>query len=128
IGLPELFAKRAAEQNLIVTPVGASDVVAQMIEFLRAHPIKRIAVAGSKLLEKLGILPALSSAGFDARLWESMTLDEMYDFDCGVTDAAYAVAETGSLVMRSSPQLGRAISLVPMFHVAVIEPKHFLPD
>lgn len=127
-GLPELFAKRAAEQNMQVAAVYVEELLPQLVEFLRSHPIKKIAVPSSKLLDKLGVLPALLAAGFEAKSWDEMTLDELYDFDCAVTDATYAVAETASLVMRSSPQLGRGLSLVPMFHVAVLEPKNFLPD
>jgi L-lactate dehydrogenase complex protein LldG len=128
IGLPELFAKRAAIQNMIVTPTSAADVARNLAEYLRGLPVRRIAVGESGLLKKLNVEPALLAGGFDVRSWENMTLDELYDFDCAVTDATYAVAETGSLVMRSSPQMGRALSLVPMFHVAVIEPKVILPD
>jgi L-lactate dehydrogenase complex protein LldG len=57
-----------------------------------------------------------------------MTLDELYDFDCSVTDVYCAVAETGSLVMRASAGHGRALSLVPPIHIAVLEPRNFVPD
>ena len=40
----------------------------------------------------------------------------------------YAVAETGTLVIKPAPEHGRGLSLVPLFHVAVVEPKQFLPD
>ena len=42
-----------------------------------------------------------------------MTLDELYDFDAGITDVYAAVAETGSLVVRASVGQGRSLSLVP---------------
>jgi L-lactate dehydrogenase complex protein LldG len=45
-----------------------------------------------------------------------------------VTEVDYAVAETGSLVIRHRPEHGRLLSLVPFVHVAVVEPKNFLPD
>jgi L-lactate dehydrogenase complex protein LldG len=52
----------------------------------------------------------------------------MYDFDAAVTDVDYAVAETGTLVIRPTPRQGRSMSLVPMYHIAFIEPHQFLPD
>ena len=52
----------------------------------------------------------------------------MYDFDCGVTDVYAAVAETGSLVVRPTREHGRGLSLIPALHVAVVEPKNFVPD
>ncbi|HEY2015447.1 MAG TPA: lactate utilization protein [Bryobacteraceae bacterium] len=40
--------------------------------------------------------------------------------DVGITSADYALADTGSLVMLSSPQEARMISLLPPAHVAVV--------
>lgn len=40
--------------------------------------------------------------------------------DFGVTSADYALADTGSLVMLSSPQEARMISLLPPAHIAVV--------
>jgi L-lactate utilization protein LutC len=100
----------------------------RMIEFLRGKQCRKLALASSGLLEKLGVVDALKEAGFDARRWAEMTLDELYDFDCGITDVYCAVAETGSLVMRASAEHGRAVSLVPPIHVAVLEPKNFVAD
>ena len=48
--------------------------------------------------------------------------------DCGITDVEYAIAETGSLVIRPHAGNGRGLSLVPMIHVAIVEPKNILPD
>src|SRR2546423_1656002 len=78
IGMPELFAKRAAEQNMIVTPIRADDLLPQLIEFLRVYPINKIALADSPLLEKLNVMPALLAANFTAESWGKMTLDELY--------------------------------------------------
>jgi L-lactate dehydrogenase complex protein LldG len=39
--------------------------------------------------------------------------------DVGITSADYALAETGTLVMLSSPQEARMISLLPPAHIAV---------
>ncbi|MEI9971778.1 MAG: lactate utilization protein [Ignavibacteriota bacterium] len=40
--------------------------------------------------------------------------------DVGITSADYALADTGSLVMLSSPQEARMISLLPPAHIAVV--------
>lgn len=40
--------------------------------------------------------------------------------DCGVTSADYALADTGTLVMLSSPQEARMISLLPPAHLAIV--------
>jgi L-lactate dehydrogenase complex protein LldG len=96
--------------------------------FLHAQNCKRIAMPESAFLEKVGLYKGLKAAGLEVRKWGEMTLDEVYDADCGVTDVYCAVAETGSLVIRSSPEHGRALSLVPNVHVAILEPKNFVAD
>ncbi len=128
LGLPELFAKRAAEMKMLVARIYAEELLPQLIEFLQERKCSRVALPVSKLLENLNVLQGLRDAGFEARRWDEMTPDETYDIDCGITDATYAVAETGSIVIRSTPEHGRSISLVPMYHVAVLEPKNFVPD
>jgi L-lactate dehydrogenase complex protein LldG len=40
--------------------------------------------------------------------------------DVGITSADYALADTGTLVMMSSPQEARLISLLPPAHIAVV--------
>src|SRR5436309_8170387 len=52
----------------------------------------------------------------------------MYEFDCAVTDVDYAVAESGTLVIKPSPRQGRSMSLVPMYHIALVEQHQILPD
>jgi L-lactate utilization protein LutC len=128
IGLPELFAKRAADNKMHVDLAYAEEVAGSVVAFLQAKGLKRIALPVSPVLERLGVVAALRAAGLEARTWDEMTLDELYEFDASVTDATYAVAETGSLVIRSSPQHGRALSLVPLVHVAIVEPRNCVPD
>jgi L-lactate dehydrogenase complex protein LldG len=128
IGLSELFARTAKENKMGVTTLSAEELCPKLIEYLRARGVKTIALPLSGLLEQLGVIDALRKAGFDARTWDSVTLDELYEFDCGITDVWSAVAEVGALVIRGSAQHGRAISLVPPLHIAIVEPKNILPD
>jgi L-lactate dehydrogenase complex protein LldG len=128
IGLPELFAKRAAEMKMGVTTLYLEELVPKLIEFLRSLNCRKIALPVSKLLDGIELLRQLREVGFEVKRWDEMTLDELYDYDCGVTDVTYAVAETGSLVIRGSPNHGRSISLVPPVHVAIVEPKNLVAD
>ncbi len=128
IGLPDLFAKIAKQNKMGVEMTRVEELAPTLVAFLRANNVKTIALPTSKLLAQLAIADALRKAGFDARMWETMSLDELYDIDCGLTDAWAAVAEVGALVMRGSPEHGRALSLVPPIHVAILEPKNFVPD
>jgi len=129
LGLPELFAKRAAVQNMLIELISPDEVPAKLVAFLRERKIRRVALSQSRLLEQLDVYRAIESANeFESRRWNQMTLDEMYDFDCGITDVTYAVAETGTLAIVTDANNGRGLSLVPMTHVAIVEPKNLLPD
>src|SRR5262245_24504574 len=99
IGLPELFAKIAKENKMSVAMVGPDELAAKLVEFLKSKSIKTIALPLSALFEKIGLVDTLREAGFDARTWDSMTLDEAYEIDCGITDVWAAVAEVGGLVI-----------------------------
>ena len=127
-GLAQTFAQRAAEQKMIVTETSPSEAAAKVVAFVAQHPIKSVAMAASPLLEKLKLRGALESAGLIVKSWEEMTLDELYDFDCAITDVDYAVAESGTLVIKPTRNHGRGLSLVPMYHIAFVEPKQILPD
>lgn len=128
ISLSELFAKRAEELKMGITFAHPDDLAQQIVAFLRQKGVKRVAASGSKLLDSLGVMNALRNAGFDAKRWNDITLDQMYDFDGAVTDTTYAVAESGTLAIVTDANNGRALSLVPMYHVAVVEPRNLVPD
>jgi len=128
IGLPELFATRAAANKMHVDAVSADDVAQSVAAFLVSKNLRKIAMPVSATLERLGIVDAIRKAGLEVRTWDQMTLDELYDFDASVTDVTYAVAETGSLVIKSTFEHGRSISLVPIVHVAIVEPKTCIAD
>ena len=44
----------------------------------------------------------------------------MFDVDVGITTAQAAIAETGTLVLDSSRERHRLISLVPPVHIAIV--------
>jgi L-lactate dehydrogenase complex protein LldG len=69
-------------------------------------------------LEKLGV--EIVPAGDDKHLLATC--------DLGVTQADFALAETGTIGLLSSPAKPRAISLLPRVHLAIVRPEDFRPD
>jgi L-lactate dehydrogenase complex protein LldG len=87
------------------------------------------------LLDDLGLVDALASAG--AILIDHSTLTEQpaekqrqgaLGCDVGVTSCDWAIAETGTLVMRSRPGQERVASLLPPTHIAVVYRRQIVPD
>jgi L-lactate utilization protein LutC len=88
-------------------------------EYVAAALAGRSAVASnSPYLRECGItdLPGVRSGVTDR-----LALRELCaTLDVGITSADYALADTGSLVMFSSPEEARMISLLPPTHIAVL--------
>jgi L-lactate dehydrogenase complex protein LldG len=132
-GLVGHFVTRARQNRMeveLVEPAGAARRIVEIARTLpgadRAGP--RLAVTESEMFDRLGVPQALRQAGIDARPWGRLTLGELYDMDCGLTDVYLAVAELGALAIRPSPGHGRALSLVPPVHVAVVQREQIIPD
>jgi L-lactate utilization protein LutC len=128
IGLAELFETRAIKQHMVAEPVSADELVDKTVAFLRERKCRRVMLSDTPLLQKFEVGDQLDEQGFEARYWSGITADAAYDYDAGVTEVDYAVAETGSLVIRHRPEHGRLLSLVPFVHVAVLDPKKIVPD
>lgn len=47
--------------------------------------------------------------------------DDLFKFDVGVTNAQAGIAETGTLVLDSSVERNRLVSLVPPIHIAILD-------
>jgi L-lactate utilization protein LutC len=73
-------------------------------------------------LEELGADDPLREAGVEVALWrESPNVREIAGrADIGLSTAAWAIAETGSLVLEHGPERGRSVTLLPPTYVAVL--------
>jgi L-lactate utilization protein LutC len=128
IGLPELFCKRASEMKMYVEMTRVDELLPNVAAFLREKKCTSVMLSDTPLIQKLKVVEYLNQNGFTAKSWRDMSGDSTYDMDAGVTEADYAVAETGTLVIRHTPAHGRLLSLVPFVHVAIVEPKIFVAD
>ena len=77
---------------------------------------RRIAMSDAKPLEHLVGLVAVQ---MDVTVAPSSS--DLFDIDIGITLAQAAIAETGTLVLDSSRERNRLISLVPPVHIAIVE-------
>lgn len=85
---------------------------------------KRALASNAPLLRELGILDI---PGIVSGITELEALrEESAHCDIGVTSADYALADTGSLVMFSSPSEARLISLLPPVHLALVPRERLL--
>jgi L-lactate dehydrogenase complex protein LldG len=126
--LVELLVKSATQANFKLEQVAYDKIASTLVEYLQLNKCGKIGIPASALFDRLGIQQAIQSANLEVLRWDESSLDAAYDLDCGVTDVYAAVAETGSLVIRPNVSHGRALSLVPAIHIAIVEPSNIIPD
>jgi L-lactate dehydrogenase complex protein LldG len=73
-------------------------------------------------LEELGVDGPLGEAGVEVVAWRG--LEDFREVtgraDMGLSTAAWAIAETGTLVLEGGPGMGRSVTLLPPTYVAVV--------
>jgi len=124
--LLDLLAGRLTDYQALViraTPVTLADEISAA---LRRRQACRVVVPSA-----LGLpLPDFVAATADTPPF--LTPAELDAFDGVITRAAVAIAETGTIVLDGSPDQGRrAISLVPDYHLCVVEAGqvvHLVPE
>lgn len=100
------------------------------LEEAREHVLSIVRERDAKLLvrwdvedlEELGVDGPLGEAGVEVAVWR-----DLEDFrgvagraDVGLSTAAWAVAETGTLVLEGGAGMGRSVTLLPPTYVAVV--------
>jgi L-lactate dehydrogenase complex protein LldG len=109
------FAERVADYRATVRRVEAKDVAAAVAE--------ACAEQGARLLVVPSDLPdAWRPDGIELRADEGLSHGELDSTDGALTGCALAIAETGTIVLDAGPGQGRrALTLIPDFHVCVVE-------
>jgi L-lactate dehydrogenase complex protein LldG len=99
----------------------------RIVDILRAARARRLVRTRSSVLDEIDLDRALFEAGIESTVCDlrdggSRTAIREADFnaEAGLTGVDYGVAETGTLVLLSRPGEGRAVSLVPPIHIAVL--------
>ena len=103
----------------------------QIVDVLRTARVRRLVRTRTPVLEDLDLDTALLEAGIeleicDARKGGSREAIRGANFsaEAGLTGVDFGIAETGTLVLLTRPGEGRAVSLVPPLHIAVLRPQN----
>lgn len=114
-GTLERFVERVSDYGAGVTQVASVKVASAIADVCRAAGIDRVVVPSDLPSDwLLQDLASIQDAGPGVEL-----LDEV---GAAVTGCAFAIAETGTLVFDAGARQGRrALTLVPDFHLCVVE-------
>ena len=89
--------------------------------------IRKAAVWNTALLNQLQIADHLRALGVELTS-PNADKHEIAECDLGITEADFILPETGTLVLRSSAEKPRAVSLVPRVHLAIVTPSALRAD
>lgn len=127
--LPARFADRAKSLGMKVHHTKASELGALLCDILKKHNCQQAAlsIAHPPLLKQItNILTDFGTEAIDpaSDSWH----DQQFVVDVGITDVEAAVAETGSIIISSGPNLSRGSYLAPPVHIALIRTSQILAD
>lgn len=109
------------------TPLTTSavEVFKQSVEAVDGHCVLvKTEEEVTRILNNFGGRIAISDAPVLERLVDGVIApnsDEVFAFDVGITTAQAGIAETGTLVLDSSRERNRLVSLVPPVHIAIVD-------
>lgn len=118
ISLVDLFRQRVEAVNghgiIVKNDTDIADALTRIITDLKAQRlaisddpnVKRLLYETDLEIEELGISPNAS---------------DIFRFDVGITSVQAAIAEIGTLVLDSTQERHRLVSLVPPVHIAIVD-------
>jgi L-lactate dehydrogenase complex protein LldG len=104
-----------------------SDIDSKLKTLIAEQNISKAAVWNTAYLKKLGIADTLQSLGVEL-ISPNSNKHDMSFCDLGITEADCLLPETGTLVLKSSFEKPRAISLLPRVHLAIVHPEMLRAD
>lgn len=117
------FAAAGGQTHLVADDAAA---VAVILEVARARSVQRVLIGGGAVLSALHVAELLRQIG--VAVADDAGRDALFQADLGISGVDYLIAETGSIVVASRPELPRSLSLLPPIHIAVAERRQILPD
>lgn len=104
-----------------------SEIDSTLKTLIEEQNIRRATVWKTPHLRQLGISEILNSLGVKL-ISPNASKHEMAGCDLGITEADFLLPETGTLVLRSSVEKPRAVSLLPRIHLAIVRPEMLRAD
>ena len=129
--MDSLAASAAAGGWVVHRAADAEDALGAVLDIARGLGARSAVRSGHAVLSEMGVDGPLAAEGIEVTVMASAGAgpdgggggmrDAAMAADLGLTGADFAVAETGSVVLRAGPGVSRIVSLAPPVHVAVVE-------
>ena len=123
----EIFLNEVKKLSGVGQKLTSSEIDAALKTLVEGQNIRRATAWETPYLRQLGITEILNSLGVDV-VSPNASKYEMAICDLGITEADYLLPETGTLVLHSSAEKARAVSLLPRIHLAIVRPEMLRAD
>ena len=117
----ETFLKEVKKLSGVGQKLLPSEIGAALKTLVQDQIIRKATAWETPDLRRLGVTEILNSLGVELAP-PNASKHEMALCDLGITEADYLLPETGTLVLTSSVDKPRAVSLLPRIHLAIIRP------
>jgi len=107
--------------------LSSSDVDSTLKTLVAEQNIHKATAWESTYLKQLGITEILNSIGVEL-VSPNADKHDMALCDLGITEVDYLLPETGTIVLSSSANMPRAVSLLPRVHLAIARPEMLRAD
>jgi len=105
----------------------SSDIDSSLKTLIAEQNIHKATAWETPYLRQLGITEILNTLGVEL-VSPNAHKHEMAGCDLGITEADYLLPETGTVVLSSSVEKPRAVSLLPRVHLAIVRPEMLRAD
>ena len=123
----ERFLTEVKKLSGIGQKLSASDIDSALKTLITEQNVRKATVWNTPHLQQLQITNYLSALGVEL-ISPNADKHEMALCDLGITEADYLLPETGTLVLHSSAEKPRAVSLLPRVHLAIVRPDMLRAD
>lgn len=123
------FLDRARGMGMSAEVVTSRDELLTKIDaVLVARNARQILVGRGSAIELLNLSTWIESSGRVVIAVGRDSNDRQFDAEASITEVAGAIAETGSLVIATGPQMSRLESLIAPVHIAIVRPQQLQSD
>jgi L-lactate dehydrogenase complex protein LldG len=123
----ESFLDEVRKLSGVSQKLSSADIDSALKMLVEEQSIRNATVWETPHLRQLGVAEVLHSLGVEL-VSPTAGKQEMALCDLGITEADYLLPETGTLVLHSSAEKPRAVSLLPRIHLAIVRPAMLRAD
>lgn len=120
-----------AVEGVVHRAQSLGDARDRIVGVLRAARVRRLVRTRTAVLDELDLDRALLETGIELQVCDlreggsrEAIRSANFSAEAGLTGVDYGIAETGTLALLSRPGEGRAVSLVPPLHIAVLHSRN----